>query len=71
MSVIDHERPDDYAAAIENNRTAALAWLNTALKRIERDVFLNPEVMSEYEESFPMRNGSRLNVIVAFDPPEE
>lgn len=71
MTIIDHEREDDYAAAIENNRAAALAWLNTALKKMSHDVASEPHWMFAAKKDIPLRRGANLRVTVTFRPREE
>ena len=68
--IIDQERPDDYAAAIENNRAAAVTWLNTALKQMSHEVAVNGGDAAKIEQ-YTMRNGSKLIVLVTFSPPKE
>lgn len=66
---IDHEREDDYAAAIENNRPEALAWLNTALKKmsVEAGSGTHPKRRGT---GLRLRNGAELHVNVMFVSPE-
>lgn len=69
---IDHEREDDYASAIENNRSAALAWLNTAMKKMSHEVEVGLEGEFHRESDiFHLHNGADLHVSVTFMPPEE
>lgn len=70
MTIIDHERRDDYAVAIENNRTAAVAWVNTALKKMSHDVSISRD-NQERGIGYPLRGGGSLQIRVKFVRPQE